>query len=277
VPEIRSSISDVKNLLLLSPSGAYVRLGDVADVSIVSQPAIIKREAVGRYVDVNIDVAPSKARAVATEITNRLKGHTYPSEYHAKVIGVEDKSGGLKFGVLGAILIAVLGIFLLLQAALRSWRLASIVLLTLPVALLGGFVLIMITGAEYNFGAFLGLITLAGFALRAATSLIAHYQHLERIEGVPFGFDLVSRGILERATPVVASAIVIGLAMLPFLIFRSQAGLEIMGPMAGVVLAGLFTTVVFVLLVLPAMYMAFGSNSTSEEDFEELSEEELYA
>ena len=276
VPEIRSSVSDVRNLLLQSPSGSYLRLSEVADVRVTSQPAVIKRESVARYVDVDIDVDPGMARAVAEQVSERLKGHAFPTEYHAEVLRNNTPYGDPHRGTLSALLLSVIGIFLLLQAALRSWRLAAIVTVTVPVALLGGIALILATGAEYNLGAFVGLVAVAGLALRAATLLITHFQHLERVEGVAFGPVLIARGTVERALPLLASAIVVALALLPFLLYRNDAGLEIVGPMAGVVLAGMFTTLLFALFVLPTLYLALGEGAAAEEDFEELQERALY-
>ncbi len=275
-PEVRSSVSDVRNLLLQSPSGAYLRLGDVAEVRVTSQPAVIKRESVARFLDIDIDVDPGKTQAVAEEVSYRLQGHAFPSEYHAEVFDNNAKYGGPNHSALVAVLASLAGLFLLLQAALRSWRLASIVLITLPVALLGGIAAILIEGADFNLGAFVGLITVAGFALRAAIQLYTHYQHLERVEGVAFGAGLVARGTLDRAQAVLASSWVMGLAILPFLLMQGRAGLEIVGPMALVILAGLGTTFLFILVVLPTLYLAYGEHAVADEDFEALLEQPLY-
>ena len=276
VPEVRSSVTDVRNLLLQSPNGAYVRLGDVADVRVVSQPAIIKREAVARYVDVEIDVNPGSTRKVANEVTQRLKNHTYPTEYHAQVLSNNTKYGGSNRGVLSALLVAACGILLLLQAAFRSWRLAGMVLVTLPVALLGSIAVILLTVGEYNMGAFVGLITVTGLTLRAATGLVTHFQYLERVEGVPFGVELVIRGTMERAMPIFATAIAITLAFVPFLLYRGHPGLEIVAPMALVVIPGLLSFVLFAIFVVPTLYLALGAHAVAEADFEELQEHTLY-
>lgn len=275
-PEIRASVSDVQNLLLQSPRGDYLRLGEVANVRVTSHPAVIKREAVARYVDVDIDIDPGKAEAVAEQVAQRLKGHTFPVEYHAQVLGNNTGFGGSHRGALSALLVATGGIFLLLQAAFRSWRLATMVIFMLPVALLGSVAQILLTGAEYNLGAFAGLIVVAGIALRAATALITHYQHLQRVEGIPFDLGLVACGTQERAIPILATVLATALAFAPFLFSRSLPGLEIIGPMAGVVLPGLLSTLLFALYVLPSLYLSFGEHAAAEEDFEDLQERALY-
>jgi Cu/Ag efflux pump CusA len=269
-PETRSDLSSVRNLLLQSPGGRYVRLGEVADVRVVPHPVMIKREGVARYVDVEIDVAGRDLGGVAKEVGKRLETYPLPAEYHAEVLGSYARRGRVDRSALTVSLAAVIGIFFLLQAAFRSWRLALVVVLTVPVAVLGGVAFILLTEARLNLAGFCGLIVVCGLALRAATLLITHYQRLERVEGVSFGPDLVARGTLERAHPTLASAFAIALIFLPGLLFRGKPGLEFIGPIAGVVLCGLVTTIVFALFVLPQLYLAWGAHAATEEDFEDL-------
>lgn len=275
-PETRASLSSIRNLLLQAPDGTYVRLSDVADVKIAPHPVMIRREAVARYVDVEIDVYGRSLDDVAKEIGKRLATFSFPPEYHAEVLGGYTKRERIFRGALTVALVAVLSILLLLQAAFRSWRLALAVLLTVPVASLGGVLLILVAGGKFTLVAYCGLITVLGLALRAATSLVLHYQRLERIEGLPFGPGLVAHGTLQRAVPVLASLAATALALLPCLFLWGKAGLELIGPTAAVVVAGLVTTLLYALFVLPSLYLALGPGAAAEEDFEDLQKGTLH-
>jgi Cu/Ag efflux pump CusA len=166
-------------------------------------------------------------------------------------------------------LAALIAMYLMIQAAFRSWRIAAVAFLTLPVALVGGALGALIDGAELSLGAMLGLLALFAIAVRNGLVGIRHFQDLERTEGESFGAALVKRGAQERLTPVLASAAAIGLAMLPFVFMGSTAGLEIVNPMAIVILSGLISSTALSLFVLPALYLRFGSSQadlTPEDD-----------
>jgi Cu/Ag efflux pump CusA len=275
-PETRASLSSIRNLLLQAPDGTYVRLSDVADVKIAPHPVMIKREAVARYVDVEIDVYGRNLGDVAKEVGKRLATYSFPPEYHAEVLGGYTKRERILRSALAVALFAVIAILLLLQAAFRSWRLALAVLLTVPVAALGGILLVLVADGELTLAAFCGLITVVGLALRAATSLIQNYQRLERIEGLAFGPTLVARGTLQRAVPILASLLAAAFAFLPYLFFWGEAGLELIAPVAAVIVASLVTTLLFALFVLPSLYLVLGPGAAAEADFEDLQKGELY-
>jgi Cu/Ag efflux pump CusA len=142
--------------------------------------------------------------------------------------------------------------------------------LTLPVALVGGAFGALIDGAELTLGALIGLVAVFAIAARNGLVLVRHFQDLERTEGESFGAALVKRGAQERLTPVLASAAAIGLAMLPFVFMGSTAGLEIVNPMAIVILCGLVSSTALSLFVLPALYLRFGSSQAEFTDEDQL-------
>jgi Cu/Ag efflux pump CusA len=167
-------------------------------------------------------------------------------------------------------LCAAVAAFLLLQAAFGSWTLAALVFLAVPAGLTGGVVAALIGGAELSFGSLLGLLALLGIATRSGVVLIRHFQDLERHEGETFGAELVRRGARERLGPILATASALGLFALVFVILGSRPGLEIVSPMAVVLLGGLITTTLLSLVVLPALYLRFGSRQPALSPEEEL-------
>jgi CzcA family heavy metal efflux pump len=268
-PNTRRSIADVRNLLIDTPGGGHARLGDVASVRIKDLPISIPRASVSRYLDVKADVSGRSLDSVANELEDRLHSSAFPLEYHAEVLK-RTTSAEINSGTMIAAAIAIaIAIFLLMQAALRSWRLAVLAYATLPVALAGGAVAALIDGG-YSLGSLVGFLAILGIAARQTLMLIRHTQDLHQYEGEAFGEKLVRRGVQERLAPIVTSATALGVVALLFVILGTKPGLEIVHPMAVVILGGLITTTFVSLFVLPTLYLRFGARQETLSPEEEL-------
>ena len=264
VPSVRQNEASVRNLLIDTPDGGHVRLGEVADVRTGSAPTVIKRDAVERYVDVKADVSGRGLGAVATDVKARLANVGFPLEYHAQVRQESTNQQINLAAIVGFGVVAVIASFLLLQAALRSWRLAGLVFLTLPVALAGGALAALIDGTALPLGAMIAFLAILSIAARNGIMLIYNCQRLRTGAGQAFGTALVRRGAGERLTPVLTSASALALVALPFVIMGNVAGLEIVHPMAIVMLGGLITTTLLSLFMLPVLYLRFGAGPQPE-------------
>jgi Cu/Ag efflux pump CusA len=264
VPSVRQNEASVRDLLIDTPDGGHVRLGQVADVRTGSAPIVIKRDAVERYVDVKADVSGRGLGAVAGDVKARLANIGFPLEYHAEVRQESTNQQINLAAIVGFGLVAVIASFLLLQAALRSWRLAGLVFLTLPVALAGGALAALIDGATLPLGAMIAFLAILCLAARNGLMLIYNCQRLRTDAGQAFGADLVRRGAGERLTPVLTSASALALVAVPFVIMGNVAGLEIVHPMAIVMLGGLITTTLLSLFMLPVLYLRFGAGPQPE-------------
>ena len=265
VPSVRQNEASVRNLLIDTPDGGHVRLGEVADVRTGSAPTVIKRDAVERYVDVKADVSGRGLGAVAGDVKARLaKNVGFPLEYHAEVRQESTNQQINLAAIVGFGVVAVIASFLLLQAALRSWRLAGLVFLTLPVALAGGALAALIDGTALPLGAMIAFLAILSIAARNGIMLIYNCQRLRTGAGQAFGTALVRRGAGERLTPVLTSASALALVALPFVIMGNVAGLEIVHPMAIVMLGGLITTTLLSLFMLPVLYLRFGAGPQPE-------------
>ena len=162
VPETRESVASVRNLLIDRPGGGHVRLGQVADVSIEPTPVAIKRDAVSRYLDVTADVSGRSVGAAADDLRARLAGLSFPLEHHVEVL---EETTGEEIGAIAMLAFALacaIASFLLLQAAFRSWGLAAIAFLLLPVALVGGVLAALIAGGELTLGSMIAFVALLG-------------------------------------------------------------------------------------------------------------------
>ena len=257
-PDARRSLTDIRRLLIDVPGGGHVRLGNVADVRVRSTPAVIQREASQRRIDISANVDGRSVGDVRSDVRNRIRDLRFPLEYHAEAIGAASGDKATVKRLLGFGIVAAIGIFLLLQAAFRSWRLAGLAFSILPIAVVGGLLASLIDGTTFSLGALAGLFAVFAIAARNVIALMNHYQRLEQHEGKSLGPELVIQGSGERLTPILTTAFATGLALLPFLFLGNRAGLEIVHPMAVVILGGLVTSTLLSLFVVPALYLSLG-------------------
>ena len=254
-PSTRNSVTALELLPIDTPNGGRVALGKVATVSIVPTPSQIIRVNGDRMQEVDADISGTDLGTAASEVQALLKTFKLPAGYTASLQGeaVERAAAQQRLEWLG--LGALIVILLLLQAAFRSWRLAIMLLLTLPVALVGGVLAAWGVLGTITLGALVGFFTVLGIAARNGILMIAHFKHLEEEEGVPFGRDLVVRGASERLSPILMTALATALALAPLIIYGDQPGQEIEYPMAIVILGGLATSTLLNLFVLPSLYL----------------------
>ncbi|MFN8489609.1 MAG: efflux RND transporter permease subunit [Caldilineaceae bacterium] len=256
--DTRRSVDSMKELLIDTPDGGHVRLGDVAQVSIVSVPSNIQHQAISRYIDINLTVQGRDLSAVAGDIQQRLQQVKFPLEFHAEVFGdyAEQRSGLNR--MIGFIVIAVLGIFLLMQAIFGGWRLTLFYALLLPLALVGGVFAAYFTGATLALGSLFGLLTVFGITARNGLLLMEHYHHLQRAEGEHLGPALIVRGAQERLAPILLTAFATALALIPFAVGGERPGYEFVHPLAVVVIGGLVTATLLNLFIAPILYLHWG-------------------
>ncbi|KWK70495.1 acriflavin resistance protein [Burkholderia ubonensis] len=263
-PETRQSLTNLQELWVEKSDRHHARLGDVADVSIVPVPTVIRHERIAPYVDVVANVSGRDAGSVTREVDARLKKIAFPLEYHPEVLGEYAERSAAQRRMLGVAAAAMIGIFLLLQACFRSWRLAWVAWLALPASLVGGVLATALAGGVISLGSIVGFLAVLGIAARNAVMLIKHYQHLEAQPEQPSGLDLVARGAREQLLPILASSAAIIAALLPMVLFGAVPGLEIAQPMAIVVIGGLLASTLITLFVMPVLYLLAGRGHTGE-------------
>jgi Cu/Ag efflux pump CusA len=269
-PEIRRSLTDVQELLIDTPGGGQVRLGEVADVRLAPNPSVIRHESVSRYLDVSATVVERDVGSVVDDIESALRQVEFPLEYHAELRGGYADQQAARWRVFALAVTAAIGILLLLQAAFSSWRLATLVFLTLPMALAGGVLAALLAGGTITLGSIAGFVAVLGIAVRGSVVLVRHYQQLERREGESFGPNLVLAGTRDRLAPILLTVLATALVFAPFLFAGDVAGLEIVRPMAVVILGGLLTSTLLNLAIIPALYLRYGFEPEPDMSGEEL-------
>jgi CzcA family heavy metal efflux pump len=255
----RSDPESVGKLLLTIPGRGHVRLNEVADVtqrtgrSSIAHEGTQRRQAVycnvrGRDLASFVDAAQ---RAVREKVT-------FPAGSYAAFGGVSQAREEAQRELLTYSIIAAIGIVLLIAIVFRNVRNTLLVLVNLPFALVGGIVAAALTGGTLSIGSLVGFITLFGITTRNSIMMMSHFEHLIQVERDTWGLDAAIRGATERLTPVLMTATVTALGLLPLAIGSGQPGKEIEGPMATVILGGLITSTLLNLLVLPTLALRYG-------------------
>jgi CzcA family heavy metal efflux pump len=257
-PATRSSVASISDLPIDTPSGKVVRLGDVANVSVQPNPSVIERENDSRKIDVAAAVEGRDLGSVVADVQKAVDSLDLPRGYDAEVLGEYTERQGAQNSMLLVGILAGLGILLLLQASFRAWRLAVLILCTLPMALVGGVIGAWLGGGIISIGSLVGFFTVFGIAARNGILLINHFQHLEEVEGEPFGPGLVIRGARERLAPILMTSLATALAVVPLVVLGAKPGYEIEYPLAVVILGGLVTSTLLNLVVVPSLYLRFG-------------------
>ncbi|MEJ7814374.1 MAG: efflux RND transporter permease subunit [Rubrobacter sp.] len=262
-PETRNSVSNLRELPIDTPGGEQISLEQVADVRIAPTPNAIERTQQSRRIDVGANVEGRDLGSAVSAVEERIAGVELPQEYHMEVLGESSELAAAQKNLLIYGIAAALAILFLLQASFGSLRLALLLFLTLPMALVGGVLAVWMGDGILSLGSLIGFLTVFGIAARNGILMISHFQHLEREEGEAFGPDLVLRGAKERLAPILMTAGATGLALVPLAVAGSIAGHEIEHPMAIVILGGLVTSTLLNLFVLPSLYLRFGKSKSA--------------
>lgn len=263
-PEVRHDLPRIQDLPIDTPDGGQVRLGDVASVRITQSPTVIRHEAVSRSIDVTADVSGRDLGDVEAEVERDLQEIAFPIEYHAELVTdfAQNQAGDRE--AMWFVVATVIAIFLLMQTGVGSWRLASLLLVMLPLSLAGGAVAVLLTGRVISLGSVAGFLAVLGITARHAVMQVKHVQHVELREGESFGLALVDRGARERFAPVLTSVFAAALLFVPLAVAGPIAGLELVQPMAVVVLGGLVSSTLLTLFIVPTLHGRFGTGSEAD-------------
>jgi Cu/Ag efflux pump CusA len=260
-PRARNDVDAIANLWLTAPGGR-VQLKQVADVFLadgrflIAHEGGLRRQAVTCNVGKNLDTATFVAEA-----ERQVKAMALPAGVSYAFTGEHEAQRTARRELLLGSLVAGAGIAVLLGMAFGSARRLVLVLLNLPFALVGGVAAVYLAGGVLDVGALIGFVTLFGITMRNSIMMVAHWQHLAEAEGMAWGPELVFRGARERLAPVLMTALVTALGLLPLAVGSGEAGREIEGPMAQVILGGLVTSTGLNLVVLPLIYRRYGGGS----------------
>ncbi len=244
-----------------TPLGGGVPLGELADVSLDRGPNTISREDVQRKIVVQANVQGRDVGSVVSDIQAAVGDAIELPEGYYVEYGGQFESGQAAARTIGFLSVAAIGaIFLILLQEFGTARLALLVMVNLPLALIGGVAAVWLMGGVLNVATMVGFITLFGIAARNGILLVSHYGHL-RSEGLPLQAAVV-QGSMERLSPILMTALTAALALIPLALGGGEPGKEIQAPLAVVVLGGLLTSTFLNMVVVPSLYLRFASGKS---------------
>ncbi|WP_162340383.1 efflux RND transporter permease subunit [Cyclobacterium salsum] len=251
--ESRNSMEALQSALIALPNGGEITLDQLAVVSSVSSPNTISRENVKRKIVVAANVKGRDLRGVVNEIQQIIGSNIdLPEGYRVEYGGQFESEAKASQLLLITAVLAILIIFLLLYYEFQDAKLSFIVLINLPLALIGGILIVYFTSGIISIAATIGFISLFGIATRNGILLVSRYEDL-RNEGMQ-GFELLKTGALDRLNPILMTAFTTGLALIPLALKGGEPGNEIQSPMAVVILGGLLSATLLNLVVIPCVY-----------------------
>jgi CzcA family heavy metal efflux pump len=258
----RSNLQAIRNTQISTPDGQLIPLYQIADIELTSTVNQVMHENTQRRMVISANVQGRDLGSTVAEIKERLaKEVPLPAGYFIVYSGLieSQESATSLIGFLA--LFSLVGIFLVLYSHFKSSRLTLQIMLNVPLALIGSVVAVMLTGGTFSVATLVGFITLTGIASRNGIMMISHYIHLVEHEGEVFGKPMIIRGSLERLVPVLMTALVAALALIPLTLDPQAAGKEILYPVATVILGGLISSTLLDIIVTPVVFYAFGEKA----------------
>jgi CzcA family heavy metal efflux pump len=258
-PAERVDPEAIGQLLVRTASGVTVPLKDLATLSLTEGRTSIMHEGARRRQVVTLNPTTSDIGGFVTKLQNAVARRVkLPPTVYLQFVGAASGQRQARRELLVHSALAALGIVLLLSVAFRDARSVTLIVATAPFALVGGVLAVALTGATLSIGSLVGFVTLFGIVARNAILLIAHLGHLMTVEGAQWSLPTVLRSTRERLVPILMTALVTALGLLPLALGTGEAGREVQGPMASVILGGLATSTLMTLLVLPVLIWRFG-------------------
>jgi CzcA family heavy metal efflux pump len=259
----RNTMEALQNTYIDTYNGEKIPLGFVADIVSTTGPFTINRENVQRKIVISANTSGRDVGSIVSEVESIIgKNIRLPENYHIEYGGQFESARMATRMLLLTSALAIFIIFLILYNEFRNMKLAGIVLLNLPLALIGGVVALWLTSGVLSIPAIIGFITLFGIATRNGILLVSRYQNL--VADGKTTLQAIIAGSSDRLNPILMTAMASGLALVPMIIYADKPGNEIQSPMAIVILGGLFTSTILNLYVIPIVYSWIFKSSKHE-------------
>lgn len=260
----RDNIETISNLILKSSNGAWVRLSDVASVKIESGPPQIRRDNVQRRIVIQSNVEGRDMGGVVAEIQEKINQKIkLPVGYTVFYGGQFENQQRAQARLMIVVPLSLGLIYLLLYFAFNSASQALLIMINVPLALIGGILALLISGQYLSVPGSIGFIALFGIAVLNGVVLVNAINQ-NKLGGMSI-LDAVFIGSLSRLRPVLMTAFITALSLIPMLLARG-IGSEIQRPLATVVVGGLISSTILTLLVLPVLYSFFFKNENGASD-----------
>ena len=254
----RARLSQIGDMPIRTPSGAYVLLKQIADVYKTSGRYHVLHRDAQRVQTVTANVSGRDLESFVADARKKIASEVeLPPGAHVEFAGAAEAQARSRRDLLVNSLLAATGMILLLSLVSSHWRNLALVLINLPFAFVGGVFAVALTGGLLSLGSMVGFVTLFGITLRNSMLMISHYEHLVVFEDRAWGFETAIQGAADRLIPILMTSLVTGLGLLPLALGVGEPGREIEGPMAIAILGGLSTSMALNLLILPTLALRY--------------------
>ena len=260
--EERSNLDKIRNTQVSTANGNTIPLYQIASIESTNAINSIYHENTQRRIVISCNVQGRDLGSTVKEIQEKIgKEVKLPSGFYVQYGGqFESQQEASKLiGLLS--IFALAGIFLVLYSHFKSSRMVFQIMLNVPLALIGSVIAVILTGGTFSIATLVGFITLTGIASRNGIMMISHYIHLIEQEGETFSAHMIIRGSLERLVPVLMTALVAALALIPLTLDAQASGKEILYPVATVILGGLISSTLLDMIVTPVVFYQFGEKA----------------
>lgn len=265
-PDVRRDPGEIGLLLFENDLGVRVSLSELADVFLTTGRSTVLHDGATRLQTVTCNVKGRDLTSFVAAAQRAVRQRVvFPAGTYALFTGSAEARAVAEREILLYSGIAFIGIVLLLYMVFGNLRNLALILVNLPFALVGGIFAAYLSGGYITVGSLVGFITLFGITTRNSIMMISHFEHLVNKEGMIWGRDAAFRGAAERLVPILMTATVTALGLLPLAIGSSAPGREIEGSMAVIILGGLATSTFLNLLLLPALVLRYGRFGTNTE------------
>lgn len=251
-PSSRATIESISEIAIDSSKGK-IPLSTIAEIKSLTGPNMINRENVKRRIIISANVDGRDLRGAVNEIRERIEAEVQlPPNYYVTYGGQFESEAAASATLMWTSLCALAIIFMLLYGEFKNWGQALLILINMPLALIGGIIILKITSGELNIPAIIGFISLMGISTRNGMLLITRFNNLAA-EGESLK-DRIFHGATDRLLPITMTALTSALALIPLAVNGDMPGNEIQSPMAIVILGGLISSTILNMYVVPAIY-----------------------
>jgi len=261
----RNDITKVGNTQVELPNGSLIPLSQIATIEMENGISSIVHENTQRRIVVSSNVQGRDLGSAVKEMQQTVaKELKLPQGYYLEYGGQFESQQSASRLILVLSLFSFAGIYLVLFSHFKSNRIVLQIMLNIPLALIGSVITVLLTGGVFSIATLVGFITLTGIASRNGIMMISHYIHLVEHEGETFGDHMIIRGSLERMVPVLMTALVAALALIPLTLDASAPGKEILYPVATVILGGLISSTLLDMIVTPVVFKRYGKKALDQ-------------
>lgn len=256
---IRSNVSAIGDLPIKALDGSLIRLSQVADIRPNTGRYNILRQNSQRKQTVTANITGDMDTFMENLKAKVFQSVDFAADSYPEFTGAAVEQAKARHNLIFHALLSGIGVLLLIYTAIKNFRLALLTVVNLPFAMIGGVFTVIVTGAPLSVGSVVGFVTLFGITVRNSIMLLSHCQYLVGTEGKVWNFQTIALAAQERLPSILMTALVTGLAMFPIAFNSDNPGSEIMGPMAAIIIGGLFSSTLLNLILLPGMLLRAGN------------------